>query len=119
LVATPADGAGTAPLFRVDLPPEGAERTVELDLPGVVAVRAEPSTPALGWIVVQGHPYYAITDADGAFRLDDIPPGTYRLRAWIPPLDPSSADPRLAQPVTRVRSVVVRDRAVTPASLTF
>lgn len=35
-----------------------------------------------GWWVAQEHPYYALTDAHGAFVLDDVPPGTYRLELW-------------------------------------
>jgi len=31
--------------------------------------------------VVQ-HPYFAVTDAAGRFRLDDVPPGRYRVYAW-------------------------------------
>jgi len=35
-----------------------------------------------GWLVVQEHPYYAITDANGAFKIADIPPGDYELKFW-------------------------------------
>ena len=35
-----------------------------------------------GWIVVAKHPYYAVTGKDGAFRLENVPPGTYTLRVW-------------------------------------
>ncbi|MHC4493011.1 MAG: carboxypeptidase regulatory-like domain-containing protein, partial [Planctomycetota bacterium] len=34
------------------------------------------------WIVAAGHPYYAVTGADGGFKLDSVPPGTYQLEAW-------------------------------------
>ena len=34
------------------------------------------------WIVVQDHPYYALTDTTGAFQLSDVPPGEYELRVW-------------------------------------
>jgi hypothetical protein len=34
------------------------------------------------WWIAQEHPYYAVTDAHGAFALDDVPPGTYRLELW-------------------------------------
>ena len=34
------------------------------------------------WFVVTDHPYYAVTDANGAFSLQDVPPGTYTLQVW-------------------------------------
>jgi Carboxypeptidase regulatory-like domain len=39
-----------------------------------------------GWmhavLVVSGHPYYTLTDAHGAFKLADVPPGKYTLKLW-------------------------------------
>jgi plastocyanin len=34
------------------------------------------------WIVVVENPYYALTDENGAFTIDQVPPGKYLLRAW-------------------------------------
>jgi plastocyanin len=34
------------------------------------------------WIVTAEHPYYALTDDKGQFKLSDVPPGTYRLEIW-------------------------------------
>ena len=34
------------------------------------------------WIVVVDHPYHAITDAEGNFVIENVPPGTYTLEAW-------------------------------------
>ncbi|TAJ27294.1 MAG: carboxypeptidase regulatory-like domain-containing protein [Nitrospirae bacterium] len=36
------------------------------------------------WALAIDNPYYAITDASGAFTIADIPSGTYRLVAWHP-----------------------------------
>lgn len=36
------------------------------------------------WAFVADHPYYAVTDEDGRYRLTDIPPGTYRVTVWHP-----------------------------------
>ena len=34
------------------------------------------------WVLVQDHPYFAVTDENGNFRIDDIPAGTYEVVAW-------------------------------------
>jgi hypothetical protein len=33
-------------------------------------------------ILVVSHPYYAVTDEDGYFKLTDVPPGEYEIEAW-------------------------------------
>jgi plastocyanin len=35
-----------------------------------------------GWLVVQDHPYYVVTDEKGAFKLTDVPAGDYELKVW-------------------------------------
>jgi len=34
------------------------------------------------YIIRAASPYYAVTDADGNFRLEGVPPGTYTVRMW-------------------------------------
>ncbi len=34
------------------------------------------------YVGVLDHPYFAVTDADGAFTLKGLPPGTYTVEAW-------------------------------------
>jgi hypothetical protein len=34
------------------------------------------------WIGVVDHPYFAVTGADGAFELKNVPPGEYTIEAW-------------------------------------
>ena len=36
------------------------------------------------WLDVVDHPYFAISDEEGNFSIDNIPPGHYTLRAWHP-----------------------------------
>jgi plastocyanin len=33
-------------------------------------------------ILVLENPYFATTDEDGHYRISDVPPGTYKLKAW-------------------------------------
>ena len=39
---------------------------------------------ARGNLFVAEHPYYARTDAEGRFRLPQVPPGDYELVCWLP-----------------------------------
>ena len=36
------------------------------------------------WAIAVDNPYYVLTDEHGRFALEDVPPGTYDLRAWHP-----------------------------------
>jgi hypothetical protein len=35
-------------------------------------------------ILVFDHPYFATTDKSGTFSIDNVPPGTYHIKAWHP-----------------------------------
>jgi hypothetical protein len=34
------------------------------------------------FVVVADHPYHTVTDAEGAYEIRDLPPGTYTMRVW-------------------------------------
>jgi len=35
-----------------------------------------------GWVVVAEHPFYAVTNEQGEFILETVPPGKYTLQVW-------------------------------------
>lgn len=39
-----------------------------------------------GWLYVLEHPYFAVVGTDGSFKIEDVPPGSYTLKAWHPVL---------------------------------
>jgi hypothetical protein len=42
------------------------------------------------WAMAVNNPYYALTDADGKFSLEQIPAGTYQLVVWHPQTGPGT-----------------------------
>ncbi len=50
--------------------------------PEMIFVKCDAHKWMSAWIVVAGHSYYALTDEDGSYRLDNVPPGTYSLEFW-------------------------------------
>lgn len=34
------------------------------------------------WVFVVDHPWFGVSGADGTLRIEDVPPGEYRLEAW-------------------------------------
>lgn len=36
----------------------------------------------IGYVVVLQNPYFANVDSDGSFRIRDVPPGKYKVKAW-------------------------------------
>lgn len=47
-----------------------------------IRVRCDVHSWMGAWWISQEHPYYALTDAKGAFQLSDVPPGDYTIEAW-------------------------------------
>jgi hypothetical protein len=53
-----------------------------LERPSLVHATCELHPWSEAWIAVFDHPYFAVTTPDGAFAIDSVPPGTYRLVVW-------------------------------------
>lgn len=58
-------------------------KPVLFDQPGVVLLGCNIHDQMVGWILVVETPYFAKSPADtGKAQLDNVAPGTYRLRTW-------------------------------------
>lgn|GEM_PF-16610 len=53
---------------------------------GLVAVSSDRYPWSRAWIRVFDHPYFAVTNRDGIFTIDSVPPGDYTLEMWEPRL---------------------------------
>ncbi|MBI2561738.1 MAG: carboxypeptidase regulatory-like domain-containing protein [candidate division NC10 bacterium] len=56
--------------------------TVALASPEIIPVKCDQHGWMTAYVVVAEHPYYAVTDEVGIFRLRDVPPGRYTIETW-------------------------------------
>jgi len=60
----------------------GHSNHVRFDNPGIVRVFCDIHSHMNAFILVFSHPFFAITDTDGRYHIDNVPPGTYNVVAW-------------------------------------
>ena len=66
--------------YRADEKPVPAQT---FDVPGLVTLRCDIHEHMRGLILVLATPHFVITDPEGRFRLEGLPPGRYVLKAWV------------------------------------
>jgi len=108
---------GAATVFNVALPSRGQmiEVTKHLKSPGVIRVVCDVHLQMSAWLIVHDSPYFAVTDDTGAFRITDVPPGTYTITMWHAGFRPRAVDrdgrPTYDEPRTVSRKITVAPRA--------
>ena len=60
----------------------GRSQSVRFDRPGIVRVFCDIHSHMSAFVLVFGHRFYAVTDVDGSYRIDGVPPGGYTVTAW-------------------------------------
>jgi plastocyanin len=60
----------------------GRSKSIRFDKPGIVRVFCDIHSHMSAYILVFSHPYFAVTDEQGRYRIDGVPPGTYNVVAW-------------------------------------
>jgi len=69
----------------------GNSRPVRFDRAGIVRVFCDIHSHMNAYIIVFSHPFFAMTDTEGRYRIENVPPGTYGVIAWN---EGTSSDPR-------------------------
>jgi hypothetical protein len=65
------------------IPPNGSFKIVKLKADRLpIAINCNIHSWMRGWVRVFNHPYFAVTDENGAFELNKAPAGEYRLVVW-------------------------------------
>jgi plastocyanin len=60
----------------------GRSKSVRFDRPGVVRVFCDIHSHMSAFVVVFTHRFFRVTDGDGRYRIDQVPPGTYTVVGW-------------------------------------
>jgi hypothetical protein len=61
---------------------KGKSKSVRFDQPGIVRVFCEIHSHMNAFILVFAHPFFAVTDAEGRYRINNVPAGAYNVVAW-------------------------------------
>lgn len=70
------------------LPVQGMTSSRTLNEPGIYAVKCDVHGWMQAYIRVDDHPFHAVTDTDGRFRIEGLPAGSYTLELWHERLGP-------------------------------
>lgn len=108
---------GKPTVFNLALPNKDQmiDITRRLGKPGVIRILCDAHPHMFAWIVVHDSPYVAVTDERGAFKIDNIPPGTYRVTMWHEGFRARGVDkdgrPLFEDPLTVSRDVTIAPRS--------
>jgi plastocyanin len=70
-------------IFNLAFPVQGQKVTRKLTDAGRILSLCDAGHPWMSaHLVVAEHPYYTITNSDGAFVLENVPPGKYTVKLW-------------------------------------
>lgn len=80
------EGGGTS-LYNVAIRMRPGEAPKEVRRPlkfgaGMYQIRCDAHDWMRGWIWILDHPYGAVSGSDGTYSITDIPPGSYKVKAW-------------------------------------
>lgn len=70
----------------------GQHRSYAFKQAGVYTLLCKVHPEMTGYVVVVKTPYFAVTDGEGSFRISDISPGTWKMRAWNERLKPKQLE---------------------------
>jgi plastocyanin len=106
-----SDGKENPPFNRAQ--PHARTISMVFRSPEVLRVDCDLHSWMRGWVVVTEHPYYALTNEEGQFVLNNVPPGKYTLQVWQETLGTASQEVTVASGGT---SSVTVDMQKKPAS---
>ena len=70
-------------VFNIAMPLQGQVIRKKIKIPGIMRVQCDAGHVWMSaHVVVAEHPYMAVTDTQGRYQIDGIPPGKYEVEIW-------------------------------------
>jgi Polysaccharide lyase family 4, domain II len=54
----------------------------KFEKPEIIKITCDVHSWMLGWIAVMPNPYFGVTDSNGVTKIENVPPGKYKVQAW-------------------------------------
>ncbi|HQU31484.1 MAG: carboxypeptidase regulatory-like domain-containing protein [Planctomycetia bacterium] len=70
----------------------GGKMTKKFDLPEIIKITCDVHKWMSSFIVVKANPYFAVTDENGRFKIENVPAGSYKIEAWQEKLGKKTVD---------------------------
>ncbi|MCH7760631.1 hypothetical protein IIA15_04410 [candidate division TA06 bacterium] len=70
------------PPFNKAQPGFKKKMTESFEFPEIIRVKCDAHPWMGAWLVIAEHPYYALTDESGSFRIENAPEGKHTLHFW-------------------------------------
>lgn len=70
----------------------GGKLTKQFDIPEMVKITCDVHKWMSAFIVVKANPYFAVTDENGQFKMENVPAGSYKIEAWQEKLGKRASD---------------------------
>ncbi len=56
--------------------------TEKFEKPEIIKLTCDVHSWMLGWIAVMPHPFFGVTDGNGAAKIENVPPGKHTVEVW-------------------------------------
>ena len=56
--------------------------TEKFEKPEIIKITCDVHSWMLGWIAVMPHPFFGVTDGNGAAKIENVPPGKHTVEVW-------------------------------------
>lgn len=83
-------------LFNISIPPQWKTRRILKD-EGIVTLLCDIHPEMSAYILVLQNPFFAKPDEQGNYQIQNVPPGSYTLKAWHENLRPESKEVKVSE----------------------